>query len=217
MTTWFTSDPHFGHTRICQLENRPFGEPILPTDTDEEAKAKAQKNCKIMDAAIIANWNQYVQKGDVVRVIGDFSWHDPKPYLDQLAGQIHLVLGNHDKYTQTQKSLFASCKSDDYIKVNGQKLHLYHYKCQVWRSNYRGTWHIHGHSHDQLKRYIECSCPKCGHQFQHSIEGRYLDVGIMAKGWRHGVPWLWSFEEVAEFMKDKPLSKHHDDMEMEEE
>jgi calcineurin-like phosphoesterase family protein len=215
MTTWFTSDTHFGHVRICQLEQRPFGEPILPDDPPEVQKAKAVKACGIMDEAIIENWNSYVKPGDIVRHQGDFAFHNPLQYLERLNGSIHLCLGNHDKLTQVQKSKFASCKGDDYIKLNGQKIHLYHYKCQVWRSNYRGTWHVHGHSHCQLKRHIECACPKCGHQFQHSIEGKYIDVGIMSKGWRIGIPWLWSFEEIAEFMKDKPSSRHHDMLEEE--
>lgn len=217
MITWFTSDTHFGHKRICELEKRPFGTPVLETDTDDERYQKAITNCALMDEAIIENWNKHVSKKDRVYHLGDFAFHDEERYLSRLNGQIHIVFGNHDdKSTRKIKERFASNHDLFYMKVNGQKIHLCHYKLEVWRSNYRGTWHLFGHSHGQLKPWIDCVCPNCQHEFRLSRASRSLDVGIMQKGWKPGIPWLWSFEEVAEYMKDKPLSKHHDDMEMEE-
>lgn len=81
MTTWFTSDTHFGHANIIHLApGRPFA-------TIEEH-----------DEALVAAWNARVRPGDDVWHLGDASMRfagliDVVPRLN---GRIHLVAGNHD-------------------------------------------------------------------------------------------------------------------------
>jgi len=79
MTTWFTSDTHFGHANIIRYSNRPY-------DTTEEH-----------DEALIANWNFSVQPNDEVYHLGDFSFgNKAMEILPRLNGIIHLIKGNHD-------------------------------------------------------------------------------------------------------------------------
>ena len=53
MTTWFTSDLHFGHANIIEYSGRPF------RDVDH------------MNRALIERWNALVQPADTVWVLGD--------------------------------------------------------------------------------------------------------------------------------------------------
>lgn len=80
MKTWFTSDHHFGHKNIIEYEQRPFA------------------NVESMNRILIENWNKTVAPGDVVYHLGDFALDRLdaiKTILDQLTGDVHLILGNH--------------------------------------------------------------------------------------------------------------------------
>jgi calcineurin-like phosphoesterase family protein len=79
MTTWFTSDPHFGHSRIVELCHRPFA-----TVTE-------------MDDALVHGWNERVKPTDTVFVLGDVVI--PSRALVNVArlnGRKILKPGNHD-------------------------------------------------------------------------------------------------------------------------
>lgn len=73
---WFTSDTHFGSERTLELSKRPF-------ETVEE-----------MDQSIIDNWNNTVNKDDVVYHVGDFGDYE---VAKKLNGKIKLIMGNYDK------------------------------------------------------------------------------------------------------------------------
>lgn len=202
MTTWFTSDTHFGHLSICELENRPFGQQDPLAITLEEKRAVAVERCRLMDKAIMENWNSWVSKDDQVWHLGDFAFHEPAKYLSQLNGSIHIVWGNHDdKSGKKIRGSFASEHEQMYFRHEGYRMHLSHYKLQVWRANYRGTWHLFGHSHGQLTPE---ACP-----------GKCLDVGIMNKGWKPGIPWLYSFDELEAYMATRPFTQHHNPLDEE--
>jgi len=181
---FFTSDTHFGHKACLEHDGRPFS------------------SIEEMDSRIIEEWNKQVAKNDIVWHLGDFCFRSDKPaywYLRRLNGSINLVLGNHDKQGKNcawrDREKFASCQSDMYMKHNHQKIHLYHYKCHVWRASVHGSIHLFGHSHG-------CT-PK---QF---MIGKCLDVGIMTKRWPDNGNWLYEFEEICELLKDKSSINHH--------
>lgn len=80
MTTWFTSDQHFGHDAIRRHCGRPFA-----TVGD-------------MNEALIQNHNAVVRDGDTVWHLGDFVWQgDPTLFLSRLRGRHILISGNHDR------------------------------------------------------------------------------------------------------------------------
>src|SRR3712207_7718934 len=83
MATYFTSDTHFGHAKMLDLNSRPYltvGE---------------------MDTAIVNAWNDVVGPEDVVWHLGDFSsYRDGR--LDEVFWRLngkekHLIIGNHDR------------------------------------------------------------------------------------------------------------------------
>lgn len=139
---FFTSDHHFGHTNIIRFSERPFA------------------SVEEMDAELIKRWNEKVSPGDIVYHLGDISLAKPertKEIFDQLNGCIFLIQGNHDKSALSYPKRFEWIKDyyelnvDDEQAPNGkQKIMLMHYAMKVWRSSFRGTWHLYGHSHGSL-------------------------------------------------------------------
>jgi calcineurin-like phosphoesterase family protein len=82
MTTFFTSDTHFGHARILELSDRPF------------------RDVQHMNEMLIKNWNDVVAPTDHVYHLGDValgSFEDSMKCVARLNGIKHLVMGNHDR------------------------------------------------------------------------------------------------------------------------
>lgn len=139
---FFTSDHHFGHTNIIRFCNRPF-------ESVEE-----------MDRELIRRWNEKIQKGDDVYHLGDLALNSAEAFseiMDQLNGNIHLIVGNHDATALNKRKRFAWVKEYYELKVkdetcaNGvQRIVLLHYAMRTWRGASRGTWHLYGHSHNTL-------------------------------------------------------------------
>ena len=84
MTTFLTSDLHFGHRNILHI-----------------GKGRPSKTIEEHDQALIDNWNSVVTSGDLVYVLGDFSIEtnvdEIRKPLSKLNGQKILILGNHDR------------------------------------------------------------------------------------------------------------------------
>lgn len=141
MTTWFTSDTHFGHANIIRHCARPF------------------RDVAEMDAALIANWNAVVRQGDEVWHLGDFGYRSARPaesYLRQLNGRIHLVWGNHDNEATRKIPLWATSQPYAEVTAEGQRLVLFHYALKVWNRSHRGALHLYGHSHGRLPGDAQC-------------------------------------------------------------
>jgi len=78
-----------------------------------------------------------------------------KSILNRLNGNIHVVLGNHDKttlrLTKTHNvKKFASVSETKYITIEGQKIFMCHYALRTWRASYHGSWALFGHSHGRM-------------------------------------------------------------------
>ncbi len=140
---FFTSDHHFGHKNIIKHSNRPFG------DVEE------------MNETMIARWNEKVGPNDEVYYLGDFGMTKDremiKAVLERLNGKIYLIKGNHDAPALQHPEYFEWIKDYHELSVadvdapNGKRtLILFHYAMRVWRSDFRGTWHLYGHTHGRL-------------------------------------------------------------------
>lgn len=76
---FLTSDLHIGHTNIHEKWRKEF---CSQSDHDE---------------TMIQCWNTIVNKNDIVKVLGDFIiGRKNLHYINELNGQIHWILGNHD-------------------------------------------------------------------------------------------------------------------------
>ena len=152
---FFVSDTHWGHQNIIKYSNRPY------KDTDE-------MNQKMLEA-----WNKTVQPGDTVYHLGDVAFMTISKltsYMSRLNGQMHIILGNHDKViTENQSVLLntgkvATIQHYREIKVSGQNIVLFHYGCRVWNRSHSGAILLYGHSHGSLPPF-----------------GKSVDVGVDCK------------------------------------
>lgn len=145
---YFISDMHFHHNNIIDFANRPF------------------LSVEEMNMKMIENWNNVVQKDDIVYHLGDFSMKSNKEevnkILNQLNGNITLVKGNHDKVGQYR---YIEADIVDNDTGNTIPLVMFHYPIQSWNKQFHGSIHVHGHDHskdqksgmyDDKKRIFNC-------------------------------------------------------------
>jgi len=90
MTTWFTSDLHFGHVNILTYEPSRYEYLGLSTGATTDD----------MNEAIVDLWNRQVAPGDHVVVVGDVCMgrvNETIKYVHRLNGTRELIMGNHDR------------------------------------------------------------------------------------------------------------------------
>jgi len=113
-----------------------------------------------MNSALIKNWNSRVTNNDHVYIIGDLYYggrdaaglDEAVATVKKLNGILHLVAGNHDfPYLKNMDYhyLFADTDQIRYLKHEGKNIFLCHYPLAEWSGFYRGSWHVHGHIHNQ--------------------------------------------------------------------
>jgi len=160
MKTYVTSDLHFGHTNIMKF---------CPV-----TRARFKNDVDYMTEAMIIEWNEIVEPGDLVYILGDVAFCNAQKatqIMRRLNGTKILIEGNHDKKALHDPS-FRGCFSEVHkyldINYNGTKVVMLHYPIAEWDQMHRGSVHFHGHLHgnpSSLEKY------------------RALDVGIDATGW----------------------------------
>ena len=140
MKVLFTGDLHLGHENVIQFDGRPF-------ETVDE-----------MDAEIIRRWNNKVDKGDLVYVLGDMIWkarNDDAPgIIKSLNGQIILIKGNHDRFLHNAKAKAALAGIKDYDDIcvtledgTTRRCILSHYFIPMYIGHRHQAIHLHAHSH----------------------------------------------------------------------
>ena len=179
---FFTADTHFWHKNIMKFTDRPW-------DTLEE-----------MNEGIIQRWNETVPEDGVVYILGDVFFcgvQKAQAIAERLNGELHLVLGNHDKGMKASvKGCFTSIKKyyELYVDDEGerQQITLSHFPFLVWCDAQHGAWNLHGHSHGTLT----------------DLGGKRLDVGMDVQDCRP-----ISYSEVKEYMSTRPYVAfdHHNE------
>ena len=114
---WLCSDLHFGHSKPFIYEPRGF------------------KTIEEHDETIIKNWNKLVSWNDEVWLLGDCMLNDNEGgirKLNQLAGNIRILAGNHDTATRVQ--LYSNIRPTIHtmglayiLKYQGYSFYLSHY------------------------------------------------------------------------------------------
>lgn len=134
---FFTSDTHFGHTKMIEYAHRPF------TSNED------------MTERLIENWNNKVGKDDIVFHLGDFALGKEDVWcnvLPRLNGTIYLVVGNHDRqnWKPIYEQYFKYCSYEMFIKVEDYKILLTHCPYLCFPHSDKGEysyWNLHGHVH----------------------------------------------------------------------
>ena len=139
---FFTSDLHFGHENIADLCHRPY------------------KSIFEMDEALIENWNEKVNKNDVVYIVGDIVIDKRKlpEYIERLSGKKILVVGNHDEAWCKREELKAYFEEvTPYLRtnLNSHPITLCHYPMLEWHASREKNkrklgYLVHGHIHNRV-------------------------------------------------------------------
>lgn len=141
---YFIADPHFGHTNILQLSNRPF------------------KTIQEHDDTLIKNWNNVVKPTDEIYILGDLTMSKDGKYanslLSKLNGRKYLIIGNHENYLNDpafDTTYYEWVK--DYYEFNYKKIKfvLFHYPILEWNGYFRKSIHLYGHVHNTRQPYLE--------------------------------------------------------------
>jgi len=194
MTVWFSADLHLGHANIIDYSNRPFA------DADS------------MNRALVEGWNETVDDGDEVWVLGDFALGkiaDTLPIVAELTGRKILLAGNHDRCwagrrdatTWTERYIeagFAEVRQGTVqLRIGARSVRACHFPYQgdshdndrfsEHRPTDNGDWLLHGHVHDRWRQ-----------------RGRMINVGVDA----------WDFRPVSEavvsdLVSEGPADRQH--------
>lgn len=139
MTTWITSDLHFGHSNIMRF---------CPV-----TRARFNNDVNFMNEAMIREWNDCVQPEDMVYILGDVAFLSAQKavaILRRLNGRKILIKGNHDRKLLNDsefRNCFVEIHSDWIGNIDGVWVHMYHFPIMEWDQMHRGAVHFYGHVH----------------------------------------------------------------------
>jgi calcineurin-like phosphoesterase family protein len=176
---YFIADEHYGHRNIIKYCNRPFDD------------------VNHMNETLIANFNMKVPPNGLTYHIGDIFWNSVSPedadrILGRLNGRHILIWGNHDETAEKMdKYLLSFERTADVIIIRqdgAPKIFMSHYAHRVWPSSHKGSYHLFGHSHNQLPAY-----------------GLSLDVGVDGNNF---IP--YSISEINKIMLKKIAQGYKD-------
>jgi calcineurin-like phosphoesterase family protein len=182
---FFISDFHLFHKNVIGFDGRPFitdGEPDLD----------------LMHETLVNNWNSVVRQQDIVFYLGDLCFRrveDAKPIVDRLSGSIHFIMGNHDKMRDIQ-SYKRFISINDYVDLTivsdvdaTYHFTLMHYPIYSWNRQKHGSYHVHGHCHQNLHH---------GESEDYYVGRKVIDVGC------NGIDYTpISYKEIVERLENK--------------
>ena len=193
---FFCSDLHFGHKNILRYTDRHirYGEPLegLVKENMDHWKSVVAR----MDEDIVSQWNSVVTPDSTVILLGDNGFLSKgrlTDYLERLNGEIHLVVGNHDEHLPDR---FASVTYYLEAMVDGQGIVFSHYPFYRWAGCSKGSWHLHGHEHGNIRTH------------EHSKTYKIMDVGIDC----HPEFRPFSMSEVRSVMNNRVNPVHHNEI-----
>jgi calcineurin-like phosphoesterase family protein len=137
---YFISDTHFGDERL-----NLYGRDLV------------FKNSKVFELKIIENWNNVVNKNDLVIVVGDVAFSEENlTILNRLNGKKWLVKGNYDiskefggtaKFKISDdllKKYFEKVVDDMTIKIGDEDVYINHFPTNAKINMFNIVGHIHG-------------------------------------------------------------------------
>lgn len=172
MTTYFTSDTHFGHQNIIDYCKRPFA------------------NVEEMTEGLVANWNAVVKPADTVFHLGDFAMGPKvhhKSFFERLNGKKLLIRGNHDQSHQKMLDMgWDSSTMTYYTSIEGKNVWMTHIPPKIV-DPYEGRTYPpeFGAYLDQPENHPLFDIHLCGHVHNAwKRRGDVINVGVDVWGYR---------------------------------
>lgn len=183
---FITSDTHLGHNRLLTYCPRRAE---LVKEWGALNGIHDLTDIDLHDKWIVDRWNEKVEKGDTIYILGDFSFrpkNETREILQQLRGNKILIRGNHDEPLNGLEDCFSWVGALKEIKIKGNvfpgisesfNCMLCHYPLLTWRRRASGGLMLHGHCHGGIDGYNE----KVGElRFDVGIDGRLADGSILS-------------------------------------
>ncbi len=180
MSTYFTSDTHYGHKNIVrgtsEWENKDNGQRVRDFDTMEEH-----------NDALVKSINALVKENDELWHLGDWSFGGFQNIIDFRkklnCKNIHLVFGNHDHHIERNKEgvqgYFKSVQYYKELSLNSHRIIMSHYAMRVWNKSHHGSIMLYGHSHGTLDEFTIDTTNPTWIGDQYFIKNyRTMDVGM---------------------------------------
>ena len=193
---WFISDTHFSHKRILEFcPNTRMGKDYVEHDE-----------------ILIANWQKQVQPNDRVYMLGDVFFCDAvraRSIMARLPGNKHLIYGNHDSVIRNNhdlRSMFASVDNYKEIRIDDQKVIMFHFPMLEFNHCHHGSFALFGHVHGSMNTH------------PHVSKYRMMDVGVDSRPdgevQDDGPMSLWGWEQVKRILSKREVLKHHNNSSM---
>ena len=154
MTTWITSDLHFGHANIMKF---------CP-----QSRARFKNDVEYMNNQMVHEWNATIAPEDTVYILGDVAFLPAAKAVSimrRLNGTKILVEGNHDRKLLNDP-VFRSCFAEvhPYLCITYEKTRvvMFHYPIAEWDQMHRGAVHFHGHLHGGVSGMEKYRCRDMG-------------------------------------------------------
>jgi len=153
MTTFFTSDLHFGCDGLIEATRPEFGSTEQHDDT------------------LIDSINRVVGRNDRLVILGDFCYKKPGKYRQRLVCRHHFfILGNHDKEKQTRAVFGGNVWLAKMVKLKGGMVWCSHYPHCYWPQSHYGAYHAYGHLHNNTNHEEDMRMA--------AWDRRAMDVGV---------------------------------------
>lgn len=180
MNIFITSDEHYGHKGIIEYANRPF------TSVEEQTETMIERHNKTVPNRL----------NNLTIHAGDMFWNTLQPedasmILRRLNGAHAFIYGDHDELIERTgwlRGRFVGVTGEN--KASGNRIvhwrnHtivISHFAMRTWKNSHKGSWHVFGHSHQELPPY-----------------GKSFDIGVEGHNYAP-----WSLEEIAAKMGTLP-------------
>lgn len=137
METWLTTDTHFNHNMLVDIEERPEN----------------------FEHTIVKKWKEVVKENDLVIHLGDVCFGGVEMwahYISRLPGNKVLVLGNHDKASYHWYMTHGFCFAcDEFVwDYGGYNILFTHEPCDEEYLREYGLVNVHGHTHGGKHRTL---------------------------------------------------------------
>ncbi len=170
---YYISDLHFFHD-----------------DMNKNMDKRGFESAEAMNEYMIERWNNKVNKGDEVVILGDFSFGKADQtieLLNRLKGKKYMIEGNHDRFLSDKKfdlSLFKWVKDYAEVKDDKRRVILSHYPVFCYKGQFHKdkdgnpkTYMLYGHVHNTfdevlLNKFIDITRNAVRPGFDDPEEGR---------------------------------------------
>jgi len=149
---WFLSDVHIDHDVLLPVRRGVMGDhPFF-------------KDINAWQTFIIGQINSTINRGDILYLLGDFSFRHAGKFRSQLKSgvQYFLIKGNHDPSWKACEEVWGQGMVKDTmdIQICDARCFLSHYPHAYWPASHRESYHLYGHCHDQREETLDAIWPE---------------------------------------------------------